>query len=59
MEGDGPVYPDIGPEDKDALIARLTLENDILRGVSEVLTGGGLGRAVFCQQQVSRNRIGF
>ncbi|MFR7797052.1 MAG: hypothetical protein ACLU37_01895 [Collinsella sp.] len=29
--GDGPTYPDIDPEDKDALIERLQLENDILR----------------------------
>lgn len=34
--GDGPTYPDIDPEDKDALIERLQLENDILRGTQEV-----------------------
>ena len=43
VEGDGPVYPDIDPEDKDALIARLQLENDILRGAQEVLKGRALG----------------
>lgn len=37
VEGDGPVYPDVDPEDKDALIARLQLENDILRGVNDIL----------------------
>lgn len=40
--GDGPVYPDIDPEDKDAIIYRLQLENDILRGVQEVLKGRAL-----------------
>ena len=40
--GDGPTYPDIDPEDKDALIHRLQLENDILRGVQEVLKGRAL-----------------
>ncbi len=43
VEGDGPIYPDIDPEDKDALIARLQLENDILRGAQEVLKGRALG----------------
>ena len=41
--GDGPIYPDIDPEDKDALIERLRLENDILRGMQEVLKGRALG----------------
>lgn len=41
--GDGPTYPDIDPEDKDALIERLQLENDILRGTQEVLKGRALG----------------
>ena len=31
--GDGPIYPDIDPEDKDAIIDRLMLENAILRGI--------------------------
>ena len=43
VTGDGPVYPDVDPEDKDALIERLRLENDILRAVNEVLKGGSLG----------------
>ena len=43
VEDDGPVYPDIGPEDKDALIERLTLENDILRELHEVLKAPALG----------------
>lgn len=42
VEGDGPIYPDIDPNDKDALIARLKLENDILRGVNEILKGVSL-----------------
>ena len=42
VEGDGPIYPDIDPGDKDALIARLRLENDILRGVNEILKGASL-----------------
>ena len=41
--GDGPVYPDVDPEDKDALIERLRLENDILRGMHAVLKGRALG----------------
>ena len=41
--GDGPIYPDIDPEDKDAIIRRLSLENDILRGTQEVLKGRALG----------------
>ena len=41
--GDGPVYPDIDPEDKDAIIDRLLLENAILRGTHEVLKGRALG----------------
>ena len=45
VEGDGPIYPDIDPEDKDALIARLRLENDILRGMNEILKGASLGQA--------------
>ena len=40
--GDGPTYPDIDPQDKDALIERLKLENEILRAVNEVLKGGSL-----------------
>ena len=43
--GDGPTYPDVDPGDKDALIARLQLENDILRGMNAVLKGASLGRA--------------
>ena len=35
--GDGPVYPDIDPDDKDALIERLVLENAVLRAVNDVL----------------------
>lgn len=42
VEGDGPVYPDISPEDNDALIDRLELENEILRSVNEVLIGASL-----------------
>ena len=42
VEGDGPIYPDIDSDDKDALIARLKLENDILRGVNEILKGASL-----------------
>ena len=41
--GDGPIYPDIDPEDKDAIIDRLLLENAILRGTQEVLKGRALG----------------
>ena len=41
--GDGPIYPDIDPEDKDAIIDRLMLENAILRGTQEVLKGRALG----------------
>ena len=41
--GDGPVYPDIDPDDKDALIERLRLENEVLRAVNEVLKAGSLG----------------
>jgi len=41
--GDGPIYPDIDPEDKDAVIDRLLLENAILRGTQEVLKGRALG----------------
>ena len=43
VAGDGPDYPDVDPQDKDALIARLRLENDILRGAQEVLKGRALG----------------
>ena len=43
VEGDGPIYPDVDPEDKDEIIRRLRLENDILRGVQEVLKGRALG----------------
>ena len=42
VEGDGPIYPDIDPEDKDALIERLQIENAILRGVNEILKGVSL-----------------
>ena len=42
VEGDGPIYPDIDPDDKDAIIARLQLENEILRGVNEILKGVSL-----------------
>ncbi len=37
LVGDGPDYPDIDPEDKDALIERLRLENAVLRAVQDVL----------------------
>lgn len=37
VQGDGPIYPDIDPNDKDALIERLQLENAILRGVNNIL----------------------
>ena len=40
--GDGPIYPDIDPEDKDAVIDRLRLENEFLRGLQEVLKGRAL-----------------
>lgn len=40
--GDGPVYPDIDPDDKDALIERLVLENAVLRAVNDVLKAAGL-----------------
>ncbi|MDO4400162.1 MAG: IS3 family transposase [Coriobacteriia bacterium] len=40
--GDGPIYPDIDPEDKDAIIDRLMLENAVLRGTHEVLKGRAL-----------------
>ena len=43
VEGDGPIYPDVDPEDKDEIIRRLRLENDILRGTHEVLKGRALG----------------
>ena len=43
VAGDGPIYPDIDPEDKDAIIDRLLLENAILRGTQEVLKGRALG----------------
>lgn len=42
VEGDGPIYPDVDPEDKDEIIRRLRLENDILRGLHEVLKGRAL-----------------
>jgi len=42
VEGDGPIYPDIDPDDKDALIERLKLENDVLRAVNEVLKAASL-----------------
>ena len=42
VRGDGPVYPDVDPEDKDEVIRRLRLENDILRGLQEVLKGRAL-----------------
>lgn len=45
VEGDGPTYPDIDPNDKDALIDRLQLENDILRGMNEILKGVSLSQA--------------
>lgn len=41
--GDGPIYPDVDPDDKDAIIDRLLLENAILRGTQEVLKGRALG----------------
>ena len=41
--GDGPIYPDVDPEDKDEIIRRLRLENDILRGMQEVLKAPALG----------------
>lgn len=50
VEGGGPTYPDVDPEDKDALIARLQLENDILRGVNEVLKGASLGKMTNSQK---------
>ena len=40
--GDGPVYPDIDPDDKDALIERLVLENAVLRTVNDVLKAASL-----------------
>ncbi|MDY5865248.1 MAG: hypothetical protein SPK12_07420, partial [Collinsella sp.] len=40
--GDGPVYPDIDPDDKDALIERLVLENAVLRAVQDVLKAESL-----------------
>lgn len=40
--GDGPVYPDIDPDDKDALIERLVLENAVLRAVNDVLKAASL-----------------
>lgn len=40
--GDGPVYPDIDPDDKDALIERLILENAVLRAVNDVLKAASL-----------------
>ena len=43
VEGEGPDYPDVDPEDKDELIRRLRLENDILRGMQEVLKSPALG----------------
>lgn len=45
VTGDGPAYPDIDPSDKDALIDRLMLENDILRGMNEILKGVRPGEA--------------
>ncbi len=36
------IYPDIDPEDKDALIARMALEIDGLRAVNDVLKAGSL-----------------
>lgn len=36
------IYPDIDPEDKDALIARMALEIDVLRAVNDVLKAGSL-----------------
>ena len=40
--GDGPVYPDIDPDDKDALIERLVLENAVPRAVNDVLKAASL-----------------
>ena len=40
--GDGPVCPDIDPDDKDALIERLVLENAVLRAVNDVLKAASL-----------------
>lgn len=40
--GDGPVYPDIDPDDKGALIERLVLENAVLRAVNDVLKAASL-----------------
>ena len=51
--GDGPVYPDIDPEDKDAVIDRLLLENAILRGTQEVLKGRALG----CSTNEEKSRL--
>lgn len=45
VSGGGPAYPDIAPSDKDALIDRLMLENDILRGMNEILKGVRPGEA--------------
>ena len=42
LVGDGPDYPDIDPEDKDALIERLRLENAVLRAVQDVLKAESL-----------------
>lgn len=42
-EGEGPICPDVDPEDKDEIIRRLRLENDILRGTQEALKGRALG----------------
>ena len=42
LVGDGPDYPDIDPEDKDALIERLVLENAVLRAVNDVLKAESL-----------------
>lgn len=42
VAGGGPAYPDIDPDDKDALIERLMLENDILRGAVDLLKAGSL-----------------
>ena len=41
--GDGPDFPDVDPDDKDEIIRRLRLENDVLRGMHEVLKGRALG----------------
>ena len=51
--GDGPIYPDIDPEDKDAIIDRLMLENAILRGTQEVLKGRALG----CSTNEEKSRL--